>query len=113
MFDCVNSMRNHCKEKKLIISNVLGCTLDWVEWMRERDVVCYYWHYPHSMWSRVYVVCNGTLYVHLSLCPSMGPQQQTPCCRFSAVRPVGRTYQSIAAAAGCECRQCHVVSVRR
>ena len=52
-----------------------------------------------------------------SVCPSMGLQQQTRCCRFAAVCPAGRRYRSmIAAAAACaagECGQCHVVSVRR
>ena len=39
--------------------------------------------------------------VRLSVCPSvypsMSPQQQTRCCRFAAVGPVGRRYRSTAA----------------
>ena len=30
--------------------------------------------------------------VRPSVCPSMGPQQQTRCCRFAAVGPAGRRY---------------------
>jgi len=48
-----------------------------------------------------------------SVCPSMGQQQQTRCCRFAAVGPAGRRHLSIAAAAAGECGQCHVVGVRR
>ena len=33
-----------------------------------------------------------------SVCPIMGPQQQTHCCSFGAVGPAGRRYQSIASA---------------
>ena len=42
--------------------------------------------------------CYG---VRPSVCPSKGAQQQTRCCRFAAVSPVGRRYGSIAAAAAC------------
>jgi len=56
--------------------------------------------------------------VHPSVCPSMGIQQQTLCCRFAAVGQAGRQAGDIdrllqqRRAAG-ECGQCHVVSVRR
>jgi len=53
------------------------------------------------------------LCVRPSVCPSVGPQQQTRCCRFTGVGPAGKRYRSIAAAAAGECGQCHVVSVRR
>ena len=49
----------------------------------------------------------------LSVSPSMGPQQQTHCCRFVAVDLVVRRYWSIAAAVVIECSQCHTVSVYR
>jgi len=48
------------------------------------------------------MVCSETvrcLSVCLSVCASMGPQQQTRYCRFAAVRPAGTRYRSIAAAA--------------
>jgi len=51
------------------------------------------WHCPHSMRSSVYetVRCSS---VRPSVCPSMGPQQQTRCCcRFAAgllLRPGGQ-----------------------
>ena len=38
------------------------------------------------------------------VCPSMGPQQQTRCCRFAVVGSAGRRYRSIGA---------RVVSLRR
>ena len=50
-------------------------------------IVSSYWYCPHSMWCKV--LCNGTVSVHLSVhppvCPSMGSQQQSRCCRFAAV----------------------------
>ena len=39
--------------------------------------------------------------VRSSLRSSMGPLQQTRCCRFAAVGPAGRRCRSIAAAASC------------
>ena len=48
----------------------------------------------------------------LSVCHSMGLQQQTRSCRIAAVGPAVKTYRSIAAAAAGECGQCHVVSLR-
>ena len=75
-----------------------------------------YWHCPHSMGSKVYETlrCPSVCpFVPLSVCPSMGPQQQTRCCRFAAVDSAGRRYRSTAVAAAGECGQCHVVSVRR
>jgi len=33
--------------------------------------------------------------VHPSVGPSMGPQQETRCCRFAAVGPVDRRYRPI------------------
>ena len=51
--------------------------------------------------------------VRLSVCPSMGSQQQTRCCRFAAASPADGRCRSIAAAATGECGQCHVVSVGR
>ena len=62
------------------------------------------------------LVCGAeslSLSVRLPVCPSMGPQQQTGCYRFAAVRPAGRKYRSIAAAAAGECGQCPFISVRR
>ena len=38
-----------------------------------------------------------SLSVHPSVCLSMGPQQQTHCCRFAAMGLAGKRYQSIAA----------------
>ena len=34
-------------------------------------------------------------YVCLSVCPSMGPQQQTRCCGFAAVGPAVRRCRSL------------------
>ena len=50
------------------------------------------WHCVHSVrsWVHVTVLCP-------SVCPSMGPQQQTQCCRFAVVGPAGRRYWSIVA----------------
>jgi len=68
----------------------------------------------YSMRSRVYetVRCPS---VRLSVYPSMGPQQQTRCCRFAAVGPaagdVDRLLQQRRAAG--ECGQCHVYRKRR
>ena len=45
-----------------------------------------------SIQSRVYASVGCP-----SVCPSVGPQQQTSCCRFAAVGPASRRYQSIAA----------------
>ena len=48
-----------------------------------------------------------------SVCPSMGPQQQTRCCRFAAAGPAGRIYRLIAAWCTAEmhmmgkCSYCH------
>jgi len=36
------------------------------------------------------------------VCPSMGPQQQTRCCRFAVVGSAGRRYRSIVAASCCQ-----------
>ena len=47
-------------------------------------------------------VCFSTARIICGVCPpSKGPQQQTSCCRFSAVSPAGRRYRSVAAAASC------------
>ena len=46
-------------------------------------------------------------------CPNMGPQQQTRYCRFAAVGPAGRRYQSIAAAVVCGGRMRAVPSCQR
>jgi len=55
--------------------------------------------------------------VSLSVCPSMGPQQQTRCCRFAVV---GRkrlidccTAGALQQRAAGECGQCHVGGVRK
>ena len=47
-----------------------------------------------------------------SVCPSMGPQQQTRCCRFATVGPAGRRFDLLLRHAAGKCGQCHVVSVR-
>ena len=72
---------------------------------------------PHSMRRGVY----ATVGVRPSVCSTMGPQQQTRCCRFAAVGPVAgdvdrllHSWRSAAVARGRRmCGQCHVVSVRR
>jgi len=46
--------------------------------------------------------------VRLSVCPSVGLQQQTCCCRFADVGPAVRKYSSVAAAVACD-RQMRVV----
>ena len=64
-----------------------------------------------------YIVCGAWFLKWYGVCPSvcgsMGSQQQSGCCRFAAVGPAGRRYQSIAAAVADECGQCHAVSICR
>ena len=74
----------------------------------------FYWHCPHRMRSRDYVTVRCP---SVRVSPSIGPQQQTRCCRFAALGPAGGRYRLIAArvrrsvAAAGECGRCHVVSV--
>jgi len=74
-----------------------------------RCVCCkVYWHCPQGL-------CNGTVSAPLSVCPSMGPQQQTRCCRLLELwarraEDIGRLLHGRCSAAS-ECGQCHVVSV--
>jgi len=81
-------------------------------------------HYVSSWWSGLTNVIGTAHVVYgagsvkqysvcLSVCPSLCPQQRTHCCRFAAVGPAGRRYQSIAAAAAGKCRQCHIISICR
>ena len=76
----------------------------------------FYWHCPHSMRSRVCVVV-----LCLSICLSVPAwahgSKLTEHCRLAAVGLAGRRYQLLhgrhSAVTVGECRQCHIVSVRR
>ena len=69
-------------------------------------------HCPHSTRSGVYASV-GRPSVRTSVCPSVAPRQQSRCCRFAAVGLAGRRYRLIAlCCTACECRPCHVVTVR-
>jgi len=76
----------------------------------------FYWHCPHSMRSRVCVVVRC-----LSICLSVPAwahgSKLTEHCRLAAVGLAGRRYQLLhgrhSAVTVGECRQCHIVSVRR
>jgi len=55
----------------------------------------FYWHCPHSVQSRVYVIvwCQTIcLSQHGPTATNLQPQQQSCCCRFAAVGPMGKGY---------------------
>jgi len=83
--------------------------------LKKKTILCFV-HYTHnsicSLALRMRIRVYETFCVRLSVCPCMGPQHRTRCCRFAAVGPAGMRYRSIAAAAVGECGQCHVISVR-
>ena len=88
---------------------ILFCSTDtWHIYMLKAE---YYWHCPHSMWSRVYETVE-----HLSVRLSHW-STAAACGGFAAVGPPAWRYRSIAArpalSSNCECEQCHVVSWRR
>ena len=64
-------------------------------------LVAYHCRYSVMLLGTACIVCRtGSMHmwgVHVSLCSRVGPQQQTQCCRFVAVGPVGRRWRVIAA----------------
>jgi len=61
-----------------------------------------------SAYNTEWGLCNGR---RPSVCLSHSAAARR-CCKFAAVGPAAMKCRSIAAAAACECGQCHVVSVR-